>query len=363
MLVAAIAALFVLIPRYKPQSRVVAGLVVVVAVLLTGSNIYLKSNTGHGLDDRVACAMYPSGQWCREMLGSQPPAAPEPSPGGTPPGGGNVSTGTGGGSVTRGSGGVQPKPSTPVATALQEGQTFRDCPECPEMVVVPAGSFTMGDDPNDPERDRDASPQHRVSIRSFAAGKFEVTFAEWDACVAAGGCGGHRPDDRGWGRGSRPVINVSWDDAKQYVGWLSRRTGKTYRLLAEAEWEYAARAGTTTAYPWGGQASNEYANYFGLEGRDEWDTQTAPVGQFPSNRFGLFDMHGNVWEWGEDCFNKSYNGAPSDGRGWTAGDCSLRVIRGGSWGSNPRLLRSATRLRNNPSLRSGVLGFRVARHI
>ena len=221
------------------------------------------------------------------------------------------------------------------------GRVFRDCPECPEMVVVPAGSFMMGSDESSSEK-----PRHRVTIaKPFAVGKHEVTFAEWDACVVAGGCGGgHRPYDRGWGRGRRPVINVSWDDAKAYVLWLNRKTGKQYRLPSEAEWEYAARAGTTTRYSWGDDIGRNRANCANCGSR--WDNeQTAPTGSFRANVFGLHDVHGNVWEWVEDCWSGDYPGAPSDGRAWTGGDCGNRVLRGGSWDFNDRGssdLRSAT---------------------
>ena len=213
---------------------------------------------------------------------------------------------------------------------LTPGRVFRDCDECPEMVVVPAGSFMMGSPASEAGRDADEGPQHRVTIaRPFAVGKFEVTFAEWDACVAAGGCK-HMPGDERGGRGKRPVTNVSWDNiTKEYLPWLSPRTGKAYRLLTEAEWEYAARAGTTTRYAFGDTISKSQAQYsesiLGSAGR------TVEAGSFPANRFGLHDMHGNVWEWVQDCWNGSYNGAPSDGSAWTTRDCSLRVLRGGSW--------------------------------
>ena len=243
------------------------------------------------------------------------------------------------------------------------GKTFRDCPECPEMVVVPAGSFTMGSPASEEGRyKKNEGPRHRVTIsQPFAAGKYEVTFAEWDACVSVGGCNGHRPRDRSWGRGSRPVIYVSWNDAKSYVAWLSRETGKRYRLLKEAEWEYAARAGTRTRYSWGDGIGRNRANCRSCGSR--WDgEQTAPVGSFSANLFGLHDMHGNVWEWVEDCWHKSYAGAPSDGSAWvTGGDCERRVLRGGSWGIGPRGLRSAFRGWVVAGDRGYTLGFRVAR--
>ena len=193
----------------------------------------------------------------------------------------------------------------------------------------------------------------------FAVGKYEVTFAEWDACVAGGGCEGFRPDDV-WGRGDRPVINVSWDDGQAYVRWLSREAGEQYRLLSEPEWEYAARAGSQTLYAWGDEIGRDRANCDGCGSRWE-DESTAPVGSFAPNAFGLHDMHGNVWEWVEDCVNNSYAGAPSDGTAWVSGNCEYRVLRGGSWGSDPRILRSAYRGWNSTGNRYNYLGFRVAR--
>ena len=208
--------------------------------------------------------------------------------------------------------------------AQEPGDKFRDCPGCPEMVVVPSGG---------------------PSGRSFAVGVYEVTFAEWDACVSSGGCGRYRPSDKGWGRGKRPVINVSWNDAQQYVRWLSGRTGEVYRLPSEAEWEYVARAGTRTTYWWGNDIGRNRANCDGCGSR--WDDkQTAPVGSFSPNPFGLYDVHGNVWEWVEDCWK---------------GNCSRRVLRGGSWKFIPRNLRSAYRDGLTTGLRNNIIGFRVAR--
>ncbi len=236
----------------------------------------------------------------------------------------------------------------------------RDCPECPEMVVVPAGSFMMGSPPYEQGRNDDEGPVHHVTFRApFAAGRYEVTFAEWDACSAAGGCG-HRPEDYGWGRGDRPVVDVSWEDAKGYVQWLSRRTGKEYRLLSEAEWEYAARAGAETAYSWGDAIGVNLANCDGCG--SQWDfSKTAPVGSFGANAWGLHEMHGNIYEWTEDCWNGSYRGAPSDGSAWLSGDCAKRVLRGGSWFLSPAFLRAAFRIRITTGNRNGGIGFRVAR--
>ena len=248
------------------------------------------------------------------------------------------------------------------------GRTFRDCVECPQMVVVPSGSFTMGSPSNEAGRDDDEGPQHVVRIEyRLAVGVNEVTFAEWAACVAGGGCGGYRPDDEGWGRGNRPVINVSWDDAQSYVSWLSRKTGKSYRLLSESEWEYVARAGTETPFHFGATISTDQANYdgnytynTGLKG--VYRKKTLPVGSFSANRWGLHDMHGNVWEWIQDCYNDSYSGAPADGSAWESGNCSERVLRGGSWFNSPRNLRAAYRDWDTAGDRSIFsYGFRIAR--
>jgi formylglycine-generating enzyme required for sulfatase activity len=245
--------------------------------------------------------------------------------------------------------------------ALKPRDTFRECTNCPEMVVAPAGSFAMGSPATEAERYVGEEPQHSVTIaRQFAISRFALTFDEWDACVGDGGCNGYKPGDQGWGRGRRPVIYVSWDDANAYVAWLATKTGKSYRLLTDAEHEYAARAGTQTAYPWGNAIGNNNANCNGCG--SQWDNkQTAPVGSFAANGFGLYDMMGNVWQWTEDCWNNGYNGAPGDGSAWLSGDCSLRVIRGASWYQVPRDLRSANRNRWAPVMRDSSLGFRVAR--
>jgi formylglycine-generating enzyme required for sulfatase activity len=205
-------------------------------------------------------------------------------------------------------------------------------------------------------------PQQKVTIaKPFALAEFEQTFREWDTCVAYGGCDPHL-SDAGWGRDQRPAIYVTWDDAQRYAAWLSKMTGKPYRLLSEAEYEYAARAGTQTAYPWGDNVGNNNANCIGCGSR--WDnSQTSQVGSFAANAFGLHDMVGNIWEWTEDCYHPSYEGAPADGSAWTSGDCSLRSIRGGSWNSPPAMVRSATRRWNITTILGYRLGFRVARTI
>ena len=232
----------------------------------------------------------------------------------------------------------------------------------PAMVVVPAGAFVMGSPASEAGREPFEGPQRTVRVAAFAIGQSEVTFGEWDACVAMGGCS-HRPDDRGWGRGDRPVVDVGWDDARQYAAWLSRQTGQQYRLPSEAEWEYAARAGTTMAYGWGERIGRNLANCDGCG--SPWDgRQTAPVRSFPANRWGLYEMHGNVWEWVQDCYNASYDGAPTTGAPWTSGDCAYRVQRGGSWRDGPGWLRSASRgLWVGPDPRSAFTGLRIARDL
>ena len=255
-----------------------------------------------------------------------------------------------------------------VAPADAAPRSFRDCPECPQMVEVPAGAFTMGSPAGEPGRDVDEGPQHRVTItRPFAAGRCEVTFAEWDACAAAGGCR-LRPSDQGWGRADRPVIDVSWNDARAYVRWLGLRTGKPYRLLSEAEWEYAARAGTTTTFHFGDRITTGQANFDGdhtyrKSRRGIFRERTLPVGRFPANAFGLHDVHGNVSEWVGDCWQPDYSGAPVDGSASTAGDCRYRVIRGGAWLNIPGSVRSALRIEAEPGHVGHDLGFRVARDL
>ena len=260
---------------------------------------------------------------------------------------------------------VAPSLSQDAERALEPGAAFKECDQCPEMVVVPAGSFMMGSPASEVGRHDNEGPQHQVMIeRAFAVGKFAVTFDGWDACVADGGCNGYRPLDQGWGRGQRPVIRVSWDDAKAYEAWLSGKTGKGYRLLSESEREYVARAGSTTPFWWGSSISTGQANYdgtstYGKQG--EYRRKTVPVDSFEPNPFGLYQVHGNVWEWTEDCYHNSYNGAPLDGSAWTTGDCSRRVLRGGSWVDTPRNLRSAYRLRFTTDFRSLIFGFRLGR--
>jgi formylglycine-generating enzyme required for sulfatase activity len=249
--------------------------------------------------------------------------------------------------------------------ALKPQDQFQECERCPTMLVMPAGEFVMGSPEGEEGRRAEEDPQHTVSItRTFAVAKFEVTFEQWDACHAAGGCR-HTPSDFNWGRGSQPVINVSWNDAQEYVRWISKMTGKQHRLLSEAEWEYADRAGSDTAYPWGSKMDEGKANCDGCGSK--WDikqvARPAPIGSFPANAFGLNDMNGNVAEWVEDCCNGSYQAAPSDGSPWTTGDCGNRVVRGGSWGTDRHSLRVAARQWSATEIRNVNLGFRIARTI
>lgn len=256
------------------------------------------------------------------------------------------------------------------ARTLRPRDSFRECAAdhgedyCPTMVVVPAGSFMMGSPPSEMDRRGNEGPQHAVAIaKSFAVSKFQLTFDEWDTCVDYGDCA---PDisDAGWGRGQEPVIGVSWDDAQHYVAWLSRMTGKSYRLLTEAEYEYAERAGTESPYFWGNEVGRGNANCNACG--TKWDNNVdAPVGSFAPNLFGLYDMTGNVWEWVEDCYHPNYDGAPKDGSAWSGGcpDDRTRVERGGGKNAPPQMIRSAVRIAVTADTRRASLGFRVARDL
>ncbi|MBL8658611.1 MAG: SUMF1/EgtB/PvdO family nonheme iron enzyme [Rhodospirillales bacterium] len=246
------------------------------------------------------------------------------------------------------------------AEAIKDFAAFRDidAPWCPVMVALPAGEFLMGSPEDEKERYKNEGPQHRVAIdRRFAMGRHPVTFDEYDHFCAA--TKREKPGDYGWGRGRRPVVDVSWQDARAYCAWLANETEQPYRLPSEAEWEYAARAGTTTRYAFGDAIAPKDANYGSNVGK------TTEVGAYPPNAWGLYDIHGNVWDWVEDVYNNSYRGAPNDGSAWTDGEGENssrgRVFRGGSWDFNPRFLRSANRIGNEPDFRIDYLGFRVAR--
>jgi len=244
------------------------------------------------------------------------------------------------------------------------GEPFSDCDACPEMVVIAGGSFRMGSPESEEGAEPNEQPVHTVEVPRFALGRTEVTFDQWRACVDDGGCG-FVPPDQGWGQGSRPVVNVSWGDALAFLRWLSRRTGRDYRLPTEAEWEYSARAGSTTRFYTGACITSADANFDGRRPigdcpQTEAVQRTMPVGFYASNAFGLFDMHGNVREWTRDCWNDNYIGAPTDGSAWMTGDCSRPVIRGGSWRGSERAVRSANRTRPSGSFTDAMTGFRAA---
>jgi formylglycine-generating enzyme required for sulfatase activity len=247
-------------------------------------------------------------------------------------------------------------PASPIEEAPTRvpGYTFADCEGCPEMTVLAGGLFVMGSPATEVGRGRDEGPQHEVSLAPFAIGKYEITFQQWDACLAGGGCNGYSPPDGGWGRGNRPVTNISWDDAQAYLDWLNRQTGGLrYRLASEAEWEYAARAGQTDAYTFGPRVTATQATFR--------TRQTTPVGAHAANAFNLFDMHGNVGEWVEDCYAPNYDLAPVDGAAVQADECQRRVYRGGGYADQAPVLRAAARRVANDDVRSPGVGFRVAR--
>ena len=288
-------------------------------------------------------------------------------------------------------------PAVDPPRAREPGEVFRDCPTCPEMVVIPAGTFLMGSDQRDDESGNDERPRHRVAVNRFALGVHEVTRDDYQAFVAATGRGagdGCRASDADDGRmdwrwrsevswrspgytqaGKHPVVCVNWEEAQAYVLWLSSETGEAYRLPSEAEWEYAARAGTTTRRYWGDDPDDgcAYANGADRTAQrrfPDWSVAdctdgvlwTSPVGAYAANGFGLHDMLGNVLEWVEDCWNDDYDGAPRDGSAWTSGgNCDARVLRGGSWHIAPQLLRSADRGGIDAQARNDYVGFRVAR--
>ena len=232
------------------------------------------------------------------------------------------------------------------------------------MVSLPAGSFRMGSAASEVGRSRDEGALHTVEVPAFALGKYEVTFAEWDACVDAGGCS-HVPDDEGWGRGARPVMNVSWQDINgQYLPWLRQVSGQDYRLPSEAEQEYALRAGEPGRFPWGEDESVAcaYANGGRSSACDDGHVFTSPVGSLQPNAFGLYDTSGNLWEWSADCWRNRYPRATTDALAFAGGaDCGKRVLRGGSWDTVPAELRSADRFWDDAEYRFSVTGFRVAR--
>ena len=269
----------------------------------------------------------------------------------------------------------------PAQDPFAPGSAFRDCPDCPEMVVVPAGEFLMGSTLEESGHGGE-KPRHAVRIdRPFAVSRYEITFAQWDACAADGECA--TADDEGLGRARIPAFNVNWADARAYVAWLSQRSGKTYRLLSEAEWEYAARGGTTSPWFWGPAEDSagssracQFANTHDETSKDVhpmyvWSHhkctdgfgETAPVGRFAPNPFGLHDILGNLREWVADCHHEGYQGAPLDGSVWNEATCAKRIVRGGAWIDGASTSRAAYRHPEDPAYRNYQVGFRVARSL
>jgi formylglycine-generating enzyme required for sulfatase activity len=261
--------------------------------------------------------------------------------------------------------GVQPL--TPeVEQTLNPGDSFKECDTCPEMVVVPKGSFTMGTPANEPDRQSGEDPQHRVTIaQSFAVGRFAISFDEWDACLADGGCDGFKGSEGGFGRGRLPAAGITFAAAKSYLTWISRKVGRTYRLPSESEREYFTRAGTTTPFWFGSTVSAKQANYLPTgsyhvaSNLDNRSRGPVLVDSFAPNKFGLYQVHGNAREWTEDCYNKRYTlDAPADGSPWLDGNCTKRMVRGGYWLDLPDNIRSGAR---NGSDEDAGNGFRVVR--
>jgi formylglycine-generating enzyme required for sulfatase activity len=268
--------------------------------------------------------------------------------------------------------GAQPCRADAPSSAPRAVGEIWDAAESPLMMVLPEGEFEMGSPPDEPGRKPNEGPQHHVEIPyTFAVSANLVTFNEWDACVAEGGCNGYMPSDAHWGRGQQPVVNVNWNDAQDYARWLSAKTGHTYRLLTESEWEYAARAGTSTPFYFGDTISVDQANYDPVDfpasysAPGQYRGMPTPVGSFPANAFGLRDMSGNVWQWVQDCWNESYAAPhlPTQGQAWLSGDCERRVVRGGAFNNTPAYARSAFRFWEVGALRSALVGFRVARDL
>lgn len=260
--------------------------------------------------------------------------------------------------------------SAEVEATLRQKDSFKECSDCPEMVVVPAGQFLMGTPSDEADRNVGEDPIHQVTIRRpFAVGRFAISFDEWDACLADGGCSGKRGDDRGFGRGRLPAEGLSFNDVQAYLAWLSKKTGRTYRLPSEAEREYFTRAGTTTPFWQGKTIGPQDANYdasipYGDGPRGLRSDGPKPVDYYSPNPFGLYQVHGNIYEWTQDCYNKRYNeDTPTDGTPWLEGDCSQRMMRGGEWGWSPGIMRSGARNEVSVDTAAGPYGFRVVRDL
>jgi len=240
---------------------------------------------------------------------------------------------------------------------LKPGDMFRDCETCPEMVVVPAGLYVMGS-----KLDKTEMPPRIMRFKKpFAIGRFETLHAEWQARVDAGGCT-HKPDDHNWGTNRMPVMNVNHDMVHGFADWLSKTTGHKYRLPSEAEWEYAAKAGSKSNYWFGDLVGENQVNC--RKCGSPWSgIGNAPVGSFKPNPWGLYDMNGNAYEWVEDCWHENYQGAPKGPEAWVDGKCQFRVIRGGSWYYYSRMSRAANRQKNPGAVKSYWLSFRLVREL
>ena len=242
--------------------------------------------------------------------------------------------------------------------SLLPGTIFRDCLVCPEMSIIPSGTFMMGST----KGKKRELPVTLISIAdALAVSRYEITFDEWDACHNAGGCS-RMPSDRGWGRGKRPVINILLEEIIEYLRWLTKKTGHTYRLPSESEWEYAARAGSQTEFNWGDEMLIGAANCRGCG--TEWSgIKSAPVGQFRPNAWGLYDVHGNVLEYVTDCWTTNHYKLPNDGSPILTENCLSKVVKGGAWYYLPKVSRSASRVRNDKRISGYFIGFRALREL
>lgn len=262
---------------------------------------------------------------------------------------------------------TQDVPEASLETA-NTGAYFTDCEGCPGMAAIPAGSYKMGAPAGEVGAKPAERPQREIDFaKGFAIAAHEVTYDQWDACVADGACAAYAAPDHGWGRGARPVVSVSYEDALGFIAWLSGKTGKAYRLPTEAEWEYAARGGSAGPFSFGSTVRGGQANYNGAypySGEKEtFRARTVAAGSFAPNAYGLYDMHGNAWEWTADCWAETHAGAPSDGSAVVTGDCSKRVLKGGAWNTGGWRLRSAHRIGKSAKAREFDNGFRVARDL
>lgn len=245
------------------------------------------------------------------------------------------------------------------ALAQEPGSFFRDCPDCPEMAVIPAGEFVMGDKSG---RKTEQPTVHVTIGKPFAMSRTEVTWNHWEACEKDKVCD-HIDSDHGWGRGTRPVINMTFKQAEAYIGWLSKKTGKRYRMPSEAEWEYAARAGTRTHYWWGDDIGKGLANCRECGAGDFSGHKSAPTRTFEANPFGLYEMHGNIWEWTADCWHPNHEGADPEGKPRVTEKCTLKTIRSGSWYYFAPVSRAASRAKNDMRMKSYNIGIRVVREL